>query len=122
MNKLTLLCLVISVGLLAGTAVADETYICTHGTQERTITIVYQDQEAKFPCEVQYQKEGVTEMLWSAQNLAGYCEEKTQAFLEKQRGWGWSCEAAGEAMAEDGMMQQKPMEEGMQEDAKEKSY
>ena len=118
MNKLTILFLVISVGLLAGTAVADETYICTHGTQERIITIIYQDQEAKIPCEVQYQKEGVTETLWSAQGQVGYCEEKAQAFVEKQRGWGWSCEAAGEAMAEDGMMKQKPMEEGMQQGAK----
>ncbi len=122
MNKLTVLCLLISVGLLAGTAMADETNICTHGTQERIITIVYQDQEAKIPCVVQYQKEGVTEILWSAQNLAGYCEEKTQTFLEKQRGWGWSCEAAGDAMAEDGMMQQEPMKEGMQEEKKEYSY
>ena len=103
MNKLTVLCLVISVGLLAGTAGADETYICTHGTQERIITIVYQDQEAKVPCEVQYLKEGVTETLWSAQGQVGYCEEKAQALVEKQRGWGWNCEAAGEAMQEGAM-------------------
>ena len=122
MNKLTVLCLVISVGLLAGTAVADETYICTKGSQERIITIVYEDQEAKIPCEVQYQKEGVTETLWNAQNQVGYCEEKTQAFLEKQRGWGWSCEASGEAMAEEGMMQQEPTQEGMQDETKGNSY
>ena len=122
MNKLTVLYLVISVGLLAGTAVADETYICTHGTQERIITIIYQDQEAKIPCEVQYEKEGVTETLWTAQNVVGYCEEKTQSFLEKQRSWGWSCEATGEAMAEEGMMQKEPMKEDMQKDAKESSY
>ena len=122
MNKLTVLCLMISVGLLAGTAVADETYICTHGSQERIITIVYQDQEAKIPCEVQYQKEGVTETLWTAQNQAGYCEEKTQAFLEKQRGWGWSCEAAGKAMAEEGMKQQEPVKEAVQEEKKDVSY
>ena len=103
MNKLTVLCLVISVGLLAGTAVADETYICTHDTQERIITIVYQDHEAKVPCEVQYQKEGVTKTLWSAQGQVGYCEEKAQAFVEKQRGWGWNCEAAGKGMQEGAM-------------------
>ena len=122
MNKLTVLYLVISVGLLAGTAVADETYICTHGTQERILTIVYQDQEAKIPCEVQYEKDGVIETLWTAQNVVGYCEEKAQSFLEKQRGWGWSCEAAGEGMAEEGMMQKEPMKEEMQKDAKESSY
>ena len=116
MKKLTALCFVISLGLLAGNAVADETYTCTHGDQERIITIVYQDQAAKVPCEVQYQKGDVTETLWRAQNEAGYCEEKVAAFLEKQRGWGWDCAMAGEAMAEEGMMQQGKMEEGKMEE------
>jgi len=129
MKKLTALCFVISLGLLAGNAVADETYICTHGDQERIITIVYQDQAAKVPCEVQYQKGEVTETLWNAQNQVGYCEEKVKAFLEKQRGWGWDCAMAGEAMAEEGMMEQGTMKEGapegmqgeMKEDMKEES-
>jgi len=123
MKKLTVLCFVISLGLLAGNAVADETYTCTQGDQERIITIVYQDQAAKVPCEVRYQKGDVTETLWSAQNEAGYCEEKAEAFVEKQRGWGWDCAMAGEAMPEEGMMQQGTMEEGategMQEEMKE---
>ena len=109
MNKLTVLCLMIFVGLLAGTAVADETYICTQAGQERIITILYHDQEAKIPCEVQYQKDGVTETLWTAQNVVGYCEEKSAAFLEKQRGWGWSCESAA-AKAEEGMTQPETKE------------
>ncbi len=112
MKKLTVLCLVISVALLAGNAFADVTYTCTHGSQERIITIVYQDQAAKVPCEVTYQKEGGTETLWTAQNQVGYCEEKVSAFLEKQRGWGWDCQ---EKMAAAGMKQPEPMKEGMQE-------
>lgn len=123
MKRLTALCFVISLSLLAGNAVADETYTCTQGDQERIITIVYQDQVAKVPCEVRYQKGDVTETLWSAQNQVGYCEEKVEAFLEKQRGWGWDCAMAGEAKAEEGMMQQGTMEEGapegMQEEMKE---
>ena len=95
MKKLTVLCLMISVGLLAGTAGADETYTCTYGPDERVISVVYQDQEAKVPCEVRYQKDGVTETLWSAQEEVGYCEEKAKAFVEKQRGWGWNCEETG---------------------------
>lgn len=106
MKKLTVLCIVISLGLLASNAVAAVTYTCTHGTQERIISIVYQDQMAKIPCEVRYQKDGVTETLWRAQNLVGYCEEKAQAFVEKQRGWGWTCTEAGEVMAEEGMMEE----------------
>ena len=91
MKRLTILCLAASLGLLATTAIADETYTCSSGSQERVISVVYQDQEAKVPCEVQYQKDGVTETLWRAQDEVGYCEEKAKAFVEKQRGWGWNC-------------------------------
>ena len=91
MKRLTTLCLAASLGLLATTAIADETYTCSSGSQERVISVVYQDQEAKVPCEVQYQKDGVTETLWRAQDEVGYCEEKAKAFVEKQRSWGWSC-------------------------------
>ena len=48
---------------------------------------MYQDQEAKVPCEVRYQKEGVTETLWSAEEEVGYCDEKANSFVEKQRVW-----------------------------------
>jgi len=91
MKRLTTLCLVASLSLLATTSIADETYTCSNGSQERVISVVYQDQEAKVPCEVQYQKDGVTETLWSAHDEVGYCEEKAKAFVEKQRSWGWSC-------------------------------
>jgi len=114
MKKLTVVCIAISFGLLVGNAVADETYTCTHGTQERVITIVYQDQAAKVPCEVQYQKNGTTETLWTAQNEVGYCERKAEEFVEKQRGWGWDCAMAGAAMADEGMKQEEMMKEGEQ--------
>ena len=91
MKGLTTLCIVASLSLLATTAIADGTYTCTNGPQERVISVVYQDQEAKALCEVKYQKDGVTETLWSAQDEVGYCEEKAKAFVEKQRSWGWSC-------------------------------
>ena len=52
MKRLTTLCLVASLSLLATTAIADETYTCSNGSQERVISVVYQDQEAKVPCEV----------------------------------------------------------------------
>lgn len=111
MKKMTVLCFVITCGLLTGSAVADETYTCTNGSQERIISVVYQDQVAQVPCEVQYTKDGVTETLWSARNIAGYCQEKATAFVEKQRGWGWACESAGEAMSDDDM-QEAMKEEG----------
>ena len=113
MKKMTAVSIVISLVLLAGTAFADQTYTCTNGDLERIITIMYQDQEAKVPCEVEYTKEGATETLWSAQNQVGYCETKVEAFLEKQRGWGWTCSGGAEAMAEEGMMEQETMQSEM---------
>lgn len=88
MKRLTTLCLAASLGLLATTAIADETYTCSSGSQERVISVVYQDQEAKVPCEVQYQKDGVTETLWSAQDEVGYCEEKRLRLLSRNSAAG----------------------------------
>ena len=91
MKRLTILCLTIALSMLASLAIADETYVCTYGQEERVITVVYQDQEAKVPCEVRYEKDGTTTTLWTAENEAGYCEEKAQDFVQKQREWGWIC-------------------------------
>jgi len=48
--------------------------------------------EEKLPCEVRYQKEGSETVLWTAQKQLGYCEAKAKRFVEKHKGWGWSCE------------------------------
>ena len=92
MKRLTTLCLFGGLLILATTVAADDIYTCTYGQDERVISVVYQDQEAKVPCEVRYQKEGVTETLWSAEEEVGYCDEKAKSFIEKQRVWGWKCE------------------------------
>ena len=70
---------------------ANETYICKHGNQERTISIVYANADSAAPCEVTYDKGAGTESLWQAKNDVSYCEEKAAEFVEKQRGWGWDC-------------------------------
>ncbi len=70
---------------------ANETYVCTHGNQERQIHILYTNEGSSVPCEVTYEKSTGTTSLWRAQNKAGYCEEMATAFVEKQRGWGWEC-------------------------------
>jgi hypothetical protein len=100
MKTLTTTCLAMSLCLLASPAFADTTYRCTYGQQERIISVVYQDQETKVPCEVLYQKDGVTATLWSAQNEVGYCEENAERFVEKQRRWGWLCKETDEAVRE----------------------
>ena len=82
-------------------AVADEVYSCKHANKERMISVIYSDQDVKLPCEVQYAKEGATQTLWRASSQVGYCEEKAQAFLEKQRGWGWVCDVVAAMPASD---------------------
>ena len=76
-------------------ALADTTYVCTHGDSERVIEVVYLSSSGTAPCEVRYTKNGVTEVLWSAQAEEGYCDVKGEAFVEKQRGWGWDCGEGG---------------------------
>ncbi len=76
---------------LAAPALANQTYVCTHGDKQRVISVVYATEGQTVPCEVTYDKGMGAESLWQAQNLAGYCEEQAAAFVEKQRGWGWTC-------------------------------
>ena len=84
--------LLIPAAVIASTgARANETTLCTFGQKERVISVIYQNQESKLPCEVHYKKNGKTETLWAAQHNAGYCEEKAKAFIQKQTGWGWKC-------------------------------
>lgn len=94
MKKLVTFCLLISSSMIVSSAFADETYLCSSGQNERVISVVYQDQGEKVPCEVQYQKDDTTETLWDAKSEVGYCEEKAQAFVQKQLDWGWQCDKA----------------------------
>jgi hypothetical protein len=83
--------------LLPASALAMEkqTTQCQLGNAVRLISVVY-PQGTKLPCEVHYSKDGRSEVLWSARNEAGYCEQHAAAFTEKQRGWGWQCVDAAE--------------------------
>lgn len=101
MNK----ALVMSVSLLLSistSAIAKEsrTTLCVHDNQTRVIEIVYAGENG-VPCDVQYTKEDDTKTLWSAQNKLGYCENKAAAFVEKQIGWGWSCDLIDTNMKEE---------------------
>jgi len=74
-------------------AIDNQKTVCSHGSQIRVIEVAYTSEE-NVPCEVRYSKEEGSQTLWSATNKAGYCEEKAAAFVEKQIGWGWACEAS----------------------------
>lgn len=80
-------------------ALANTTYVCTHGDMERRIEVVSLS-TATVPCEVRYTKSGNTEVLWSAQAEEGYCDARAAEFVEKQQGWGWECSKSGTEMSE----------------------
>jgi len=93
-------------------ALADEVYTCTHGDQQRVISLVYMNAGQPVPCQVTYDKGAGSLVLWSAENQAGYCEEQLAAFIEKQRVWGWNCKA-------EQLEQEQPQQEQQQEQAPE---
>ena len=90
-------------------------YKCTYGDMVRRVEILTEP-GVPVPCEVHYYKDteapGDKQVLWSAQAQAGYCEEKTQAFVAKLEGWGWDC-ASG---ADDETPAEEPAEEEVQDD------
>lgn len=89
MKRLFLFMLII---LISQPLFADETFLCTFGQKEREISLIYTNPEKPLPCEVRYKKEGVTKILWYSKNTEGYCEEKTEDFINKQINWGWRCQ------------------------------
>jgi len=68
----------------------DFEYFCTFGDQTRVIEVEYTG-EGNVPCQVNYTKSSGSEVVWWVDNVAGFCESKAKAFVEKQRGWGWEC-------------------------------
>ncbi len=74
-----------------------ESWTCSMGNSVREIHIQTDTPSSPVPCSVVYKKvtEGAEDQtLWTAENDAGYCEEKAKAFVEKQVSWGWTCEEA----------------------------
>ena len=64
---------------------------CTHGDQQRIITVVYDNDETDTVCEVTYEKDSGVETLWTANFDREYCKERAAEFVAKQEGWGWTC-------------------------------
>lgn len=82
----------------------DGGYRCTQGDLVRRVEILTEP-GVPVPCEVHYYKDteapGEMQVLWSAQSQAGYCAEKTAAFIARLEGWGWDCESASDEMPAD---------------------
>ena len=76
----------------AGNAYADS-WNCSRDDLVREVIIEY-PQGGSIPCDVVYKKqtEGFEDqVLWSAENLEGYCEEKAGDLVAKLESWGWVC-------------------------------
>jgi hypothetical protein len=73
---------------------------CTYGDMVRRIVIMTEP-GVSVPCEVHYFKDteapGEDQVLWSASQQAGYCEEKAAGLVAKLEGWGWDCGATDPA-------------------------
>ena len=69
---------------------------CTYGDMARRVVIMTEP-GVSVPCEVHYFKDteapGEDQVLWSASQQAGYCEEQAAGLVAKLEGWGWDCAA-----------------------------
>lgn len=90
------LIIVLSAALVPALALGEgeTSYQCSHGDLQRRVEILYET-GGNLPCEVHYHKDteapGESQVLWRAMNEAGYCEERTEAFITKLRSLGWNC-------------------------------
>jgi hypothetical protein len=73
---------------------------CTYGDMVRRVVIMTEP-GVSVPCEVHYFKDteapGEDQVLWSASQQAGYCEEKAAGLVAKLEEWGWDCGATDPA-------------------------
>ena len=87
--------------ILPGLALAqDNSTECTYGDSVRRVVIM-SEPGVSVPCEVHYFKDteapGEDQVLWSATQQQGYCEEQAAGLVAKLEGWGWDCGAAAPA-------------------------
>jgi hypothetical protein len=99
-HSIALLALVVPV---IATAQEGGKYQCTLGDLVRRVEI-FTEPGVAVPCEVHYYKDteapGESQVLWSAQAQAGYCEAKTEEFVAALQGWGWNCTASAAPVPE----------------------
>jgi len=74
----------------------ESSFRCTQDGLVRRVEIVYET-EAPVPCAVHYYKDteapGEDQVLWNAQNEAGYCEARTRELVERLESGGFECAA-----------------------------
>lgn len=81
--------------VLGGEFAWAKTASCTMTSLERTVELRYENPGEAVPCEIGYSKpseEKGEQVLWRAENEAGYCEARFEEFVDKLRGFGWTCD------------------------------
>jgi hypothetical protein len=100
MRQYVLAAIIAGISATSAQAIENQKTVCSHGNQTRVIEVVYTGEDT-LPCEVRYSKEEGSTTLWSANNLAGFCEDKAASFVQKQKAWGWSCELTAATVSND---------------------
>lgn len=90
----TFLVLAAAMAPMLAVAQGSTMYHCTNGSAVREVEIAY-PRGGGVPCEVRYYKDGVPEVLWSADHQVGYCEAQAREFLMRLASIGWKCGDAG---------------------------
>jgi hypothetical protein len=91
--------------LLPGLSIAQvpQNYQCSYGDLQRRVEILYET-GVTVPCEVHYYKDteapGEREVLWRSLHESGYCESKTQEFIEKLLEIGWDCSRTDDVVSD----------------------
>ncbi len=70
-----------------------DSWNCSSSDLVREVVIEYPE-GGSVPCNVVYKKqtEGFEDqVLWSADNLEGYCEDKARELVASLESWGWVC-------------------------------
>ena len=85
------LMMILQPAIASGPSIA---FTCTKNNLTRIVEAQFSE-GGSAPCEVIYKKTdeepGITQELWTSKFSSKYCIEKLEAFVEKQRGWGWVC-------------------------------
>lgn len=103
--------LIVVAGFLPALVLAQDarSYTCSNADMIRRVE-VFSEPGVAVPCEVHYYKDteapGERQVLWRAQNQAGYCEAMAGDFVVKLGELGWNCSASddtapAETVAED---------------------
>ena len=93
-----------------------DSWNCSSSDLVREVVIDY-PQGGSVPCNVIYKKqtEGFEDqVLWSADNLEGYCEDKARELVANLESWGWVCLETVSAEAEEVVEAEEVTEVGVE--------